>query len=332
MKKLIAAAMALSTLFFVGCGDDDDGPPPPPPLTVTADTTAAPASPLVYDDAVWNTVASTSIPISTSGSLPVSPGKSPLGPSKALAVPASVDLQAIKKDGRLYLRFQWNDNTLSMQRDNWAFSLVPGFNFNPQDQNGEDQLWVSFDGLPSGGWDTWNWRVLTTGQVNRAEDGTVLDGDTTWDDGVNPSAYPNRDNDPSRPVKIHTTQWDFMGDVLLQSETIPSGQGIGGEDNWTEDQTVPGWYINDLNDWDSDNSSRWEVPAVYNYDPGIGNPGRYTLVLARDLATGDDEDLDMADLGRVKTRIGIFDDFDNLEETGGSSQRAFSGDFWLVLP
>ncbi|MCK4373437.1 MAG: hypothetical protein KAW61_09820, partial [candidate division Zixibacteria bacterium] len=183
MKKLIVAAMALSTMFFVGCGgDDDDNGNGDTTITVTADTTAAPASPLVYNDAVWTSVASTSIPISTSGSLPVSPGKSPMGPSKALAAPSSVDLQAIKKDGRLYLRFQWNDYSLSMQRDNWKMLHLDDFNFFHNDGlNGEDQLWVSFEGAPSGGWDTWNWRVLTTGQVNRAEDGTVIDGDTTWD-------------------------------------------------------------------------------------------------------------------------------------------------------
>ncbi|MCK4461343.1 MAG: hypothetical protein KAW46_06035 [candidate division Zixibacteria bacterium] len=332
MKKLIVAAMALSTMFFVGCGgDDDDNGNGDTTITVTADTTAAPASPLVYNDAVWTSVASTSIPISTSGSLPVSPGKSPLGPSKALAAPSSVDLQAIKKDGRMYLRFQWNDYSLSMQRDNWAISDLDNYNFALDTSYGEDQLWISFEGLPSGGWDTWNWRVLTTGQVNRAEDGTVIDGDTTWDEGTNPSAYPNSDNDPYRPVKIHGDEWQFTGDVLLQSETVAVMEGYAGRNNWTKGQTVPGWYINDLNDWDSDNSSRWDVQAVYNYDPGIGGPGRYTVVLARDLSGGA-EDLDMSETGRVKARIGIFDDYDYLESVGGDTKRKFSGDFWLALP
>ncbi len=338
MKKLIVAAMALSTLFFVGCGgDDDDGPPPDTTITVTADTMTAPATPLVYDDTVWTSVATTSIPISTSGSLPVSPGKSPLGPSKALAAPSSVDLQAIKKGGRLYLRFQWDDATLSMQRDNWRMIDSANFNFAHDTLYGEDQLWVSFEGTPSGGWDTWNWRVLTTGQLNLAEDGSVSSGDTTWDDGANRAAFLNPIRnvmDSVRPRYVHIDEWQFTGDILLKSQRLDLdtayNQVLASRHNWNLEQTVPGWYINDDDiDWDAE--SRWEIQAVYNYDPGTGNPGRYTLVLARDLS-GSTDDLDMSEVSRVKTRIGIFDDFDNLEETGGSSQRAFSADFWLVLP
>ncbi len=331
MKKLIAAALALSTLLFVGCGGDDDDPPPPPgPITITAGTGTAPAIPLVPHDAAWNAVTATTIPLATNRVLPVSPMRTPTGPSKALSAPSTVAMQAIKSGGHLFLRFQWLDlEGVSMERDNWAFdTLQAGFNFRHRTQNGEDQLWVSFAGMPDNVWDTWNWRVLTTAQVGRAEDGRTLDKVTTWDDGANPSAYPNSDNDPARPVKIHETEWAFEGDILLLTETIPSQQGVGGEDNWYDGQKVPGWFINDLNVWAEDTTSRWDVWAAYDFDASY----MYTVVMVRDLTTGQLDDLDLAEISRATVRIGVFDDYDDPDWTGGNTRRAFSADFWLVLP
>ena len=217
MKKIIVAAMALSTLFFVGCGgDDDDNGNGDTTITVTADTTAAPATPLVYNDPVWNSVQATTIGIAGGTPLPVGPTKSPMGPDKALAVPASVDLQAIKKGGRLYLRFQWVDSELSMQRDNWKLNDIDGFNFSTRIGDiDEDQIFVMFEGAPDGGWDTWNWRVLTTGQVNLAE-GMTYDSETLDpDDGGKVTALLNKTGpDDSRPVYIHEDKSDFIGAVL----------------------------------------------------------------------------------------------------------------------
>jgi hypothetical protein len=244
-------------------------------------------------------------------------------------------MQAIKKDGRLYLRFQWDDADLSMLREQWKLIEVDGFNFNRQTHLGEDQLYVLFEGATDG-WDTWSWRVLTTGQLNLAEDGTISSGDTTWDGGANRAAFLNPVRnvmDSVRPRYVHVDQWQFTDDILLRSQRLDLdtayNQVLAGRHNWDSAQTVPGWYINDdVIDWAAE--SRWEVQAVYNYDPGIGIPGRYTLVMARDLTTGDEADLDMSELTRMKTRVGILDDYTDLDP--GSSQRHFSGDFWLALP
>jgi hypothetical protein len=335
VKKFIVSAIALSTLLWVGCGDDDDDDPPPVDntVTVTANTTTAPATPLVYNDAVWNNVTATSITLSTGNALPVSPVKTPMGPDKSLSAPSTVDLQAIKKGGRLYLRFQWEDATLSMQREAWEFMETEDFNFQRQTHLHEDQLYVLFEDT-STGWDMWNWRVLTTGQMGFAEDGTIISGDTTWDAGLNRTASTNEPRggaNDTRPKYVHQDEHLFTGDVLLKSEQLVVTQDvIDGNDNWTPDQTVPGWIINDDVDWANITESRWDVQAVYNYDHGIGNPGLYTLVMVRDL-TAHEDDLDMSELTRVKTRVGILDDFLELGG-GGSSQRKFSVNFWLALP
>jgi hypothetical protein len=64
---------------------------------------------------------------------------------------------------------------------------------------------------------------------------------------------------------------------------------------------------------------------VYNYAVGIG----YTLVMARDL-TAHEDDIDMSELTRIKTRVGILDD-ETVFSTGNSKCK-FSEDFWLNLP
>ena len=330
MKKLIVAAMALSTLFFVGCGDDDDDDPPPDTtITVTADTTAAPATPLTYNDAVWNSVTPTTIALSQTFTLPVAPLRSPLGPSKSLTAPDSVDVQAIKKHGRLYLRLVWTDTDSSMQRDVWAYDQ-PFFNFIHQSYLGEDQVFVLFEGATLTGWDLWNWRVLTTGTMNRAEDGRMVDSNILWDDGPNRVASPNPSGDQldKRPTYVHQDEWLFTGDILLKSERkLVTWEVTQNDDNWSNTMTVPGWIINDEGiDWDAE--SRWEVQAAYNY-----SAGEYTLVMTRSLTAREvEKDLDMTELGRIKTKIGIFDDDDDLSWNSSSSQRKFSADFWLVLP
>ena len=332
MKKLIVSAVALSALFWVGCGDDDDDPPPvETTVTVTADTMTAPATPLVYNDDVWDDVTATSITLSTATALPVAPLRTPLGPNKALAAPSTVDVQAIKKGGRLYLRFQWTDSDLSMQRDNWLLYDVANFNFAPQIHLGEDQVVALFEGDSISGWDMWNWRVLTTGSQNKAEDGSMLDGATIWDAGANHVAYKNATpGDNSSPQRFPNIQWEFTGDLLYKSDTVTRSQALPLRYNWDLNQTVPGWYIDDEMNWAAITESRWDIEAVYNYAVGIGVPNLYTLVMARDL-TAHEDDVDMSELTRIKTRVGILDNY-YLDLGDGSSQRAFSEDFWLNLP
>lgn len=326
MKKLIVSAVALSTLLWVGCGSDDDDPPPPDTtVTVTADTMTAPAMPLVYNDPVWDDVTATSISL-LDPPMPVGPLKTPMGPDKSLNAPSSVDLQAIKKGDRLYLRIQWTDASLSMQREQWTYSLEQGFSFTINDI-GEDQVIALFEGGPGFGWDLWNWRVLTTGIQNKAEDGTWLDGDTVWDAGLNRIATKNATNDIHTPPWFHSSRWEFTGDVLYRSEKISRDSAMtGGTDSWVIGQTVPGWWIDDEVDWTTITESRWDIEAGYNYD---STADRYTLVMARDMAAHED-DIDMSVLSRIKTRIGILDN--SLDFGRGSSQRAFSADFWLALP
>ena len=340
MKRFLVTAAMLSALMWIGCGgDDDEKPPPDNTIVVTADTMTAPAIPLVYNDAAWNSVAATTIPLSTGSNLPVSPMKTPLGPSKALSAPDSVAIQAIKKGGRLYLRFQWDDGDLSMKRDVWRLETIDGLNFahDSTDVNGEDQLWILFDGAPDG-WDAWSWRVLTTAPANLAEDGAIAGGDTIWDAGSNRVSSPNPQlslYDPKHPRFIHTDRWLFTGDVLNASDRMDLTVGnnyvafLQGANNWTVGQNVPGWYFNNEVDWDAVNlshdDSRWDVRAAYSYDVEAG----YTLVLSRDLA-GEDDDLDMSEQSRVTVRIGILDGYKSLDP--GDTRRKFSGNFYLELP
>jgi len=328
MKRLFATAAALTALVWVGCGGDDDEPPPPVDRTiiVTADTTTAPAIPLTVDDAAWGSVEAVTIPLSTATPLPSAPARSPLGPSMASAAPSEVEVQAIRKGGHLFFRLQWNDATLSMQRENWELFDKNDFNFNHRTDRGEDQAVVLFEGAP-GGWDMWNWRILTTGQMGRAEDATLSAGEVVLDAGVNEVATANATNDPFSPPWFHTDQWLFTGDVFLFSDrTVPRSQAVLQKSNWELGQTVPGWWINDNIDWSSITESRWDIYAAYDYD---AEADQYTLVLVRDLSAGE-EDLDMSGETRVNTRIGILDNA--ISFSAGTSQRAFSATFYLDLP
>ncbi len=327
MKKFLVTVIALSALFWMGCGgDDDSGGNNDNTVTVTADTMTAPAIPLVYDDPVWDNVAATSITLSTAAPLPAPPVKSPFGPDKSLAAPSSVDVQAIKKDGRLYLRFQWTDSDMSMKREQWVLFDIDNFNFTHRTDLGEDQVVIMFEGDADCGWDLWNWRLLTTGYQNRAEDGTILNSDITWDNGPNRVASENSTNDPLRPLWFPSSEWEFIGDIMLKSERVSFNTVYPNRNNWTVGQTVPGWYINDDVDWSTNTESRWEITTAHHYDEATN---QYTLVMSRTLA-GQDDDLDLSVPDRVKAKVGVLDDHTDFDP--GSSERAFSADFWLDLP
>ncbi len=332
MKKLFVSAIALSALLWIGCGDDDDnGDDGDNLITVTASTLIAPAMPLVCNDTAWDDVTATSISLKTGNPLPVGPVKTPLGPDKSLAVPPSVDLQAIKKDGRLYLRFQWADNSRSIHRDNWELNNTETFRFTwYENSRGEDEAIAMFDGAPGGGWDTWNWRLLTTGTYNFAEDYTYRNDSLIVDAGLNPMAYQNLPmnfQDPTKPHWVDMTEWEFTGDILWKSNLKDNDHWVqANASRWTLGQTVPGWYIVDDVDWENISESRWDVRTSHYWDEA---GEQWTVVMSRTLL-GSSDDVNMTDLTRIKTRIGILDNYTDFNP--GSSQRAFSGDFWLALP
>lgn len=333
MKKLIVSTLALSTLLWIGCGGDDDdgGGGGDNTITVTADTMIAPAMPLVYNDAAWDDVTATSISLSGGAPLPVGSVKSPLGPDKSLSAPSSVDLQAIKKNDTLFLRFQWNDAMQSLQRDNWELNDSVAFTFTPyEDSRGEDQAFAMFEGAPGGGWDTWNWRLLTTGTQNFAEDLTFRNDSLVADSGLNVTAVRNGAkslNEQDKPFWVHELEWEFTGDIMFKSELKENDIWVHANSRrWPRLQTVPGWYIVDDVNWENISESRWDVRTSHNYDD---QAGLWTVVMSRSL-TGSSDDVNMTNLDRIKTRIGILDNWTKIAT--GSSQRAFSVDFWLALP
>ncbi|MDH3890590.1 MAG: hypothetical protein OEV49_05865 [candidate division Zixibacteria bacterium] len=331
MKKLIVSTIALSTLLWIGCGDDDEVIPGDNSITVTPGTTVAPAWPLVYNDAAWDDVTATTISLSTGAALPVGPIKSPLGPDKSLAAPSSVDLQAIKIGDRLYLRFQWADASRSIQRDNWELNNNETFRFTwYEGTRGEDEVFAMFEGAPGGGWDTWNWRLLTTGTQNLAEDLTFRNDSLIADAGANSVAFQNRPksiNDPTQPTYVDSSEWEFTGDVMYSNHMRNLDIWVqANARNWTVGQTVPGWYIVAGVDWENIDESRWDVRTAHHFDE---QAGQWTVVMSRTLA-GSTDDVSMANISRIKTRIGVLDNYTDIAP--GSSQRAFSADFWIALP
>ena len=330
MKKLTVVFFVLCVVIMASCGgDDDNGPPGTNPLpTVTANTSVeAPETPLLINDSVWASVTATALDISMS----IIP---PTGTGKIAAISDSVYVQAISKDGMLYLRLVWEDATHDVTPENWKLFDKDGFNFAyNQDANYEDQLFVMFEGAPGGGWDTWNWRSHTTGVANRAECMTYHNSELNLDAGANTLATQNGQGVGSRPTYVHIDEWEFDGFVLYIEDILAVNSALSGRMNWRDttdapnESTVPGWVIDTtINKTGQPVESRWDVRTVYSYSD---TQDRYTLVLTRQLNTSFDDDLDMSSLIKVKATIGILNNQRNLLE--GTSRRGFTSDFWLEL-
>jgi hypothetical protein len=97
---------------------------------------------------------------------------------------------------------------------------------------------------------------------------------------------------------------------------------------WELGQIVPGWLINSsfASLPDSARGSRWDIKAVSAYDQDMN---KYHVVLACELNTGFDDDLDLSALDSVKVNIGFFD---SQEDFTPGSNRGFSDFFWIILP
>ncbi len=318
MRKLIPFIMVLFLTLCLACGDDDgtDSNGEPTLKSVYADTTVG-APPFVSaNDAVWNQVTPTALSVAMN----IGP------PAKGAGFADSLWFQAIKTDSMLYIRVVWNDAGHTLWRDHWSLWDIVNFNLSRNVYGfDEDQLFVMFEGAPGGGWDTWNWRSLTTGQAYRAEGMTYDGGTMTLDTGVNVIAKENKqDVGMSRPKYIHKDMSAFDGWVLYEEDCISANANWHNDPGWDSGMTVPGWYIDTaVSAWTAGPQSRWDITALYAHSAGT-----YTVVLARPL-TSFGEDLDMSALERVKVKIGVFDN--QISFTTGGTYRAFTEAFWLVL-
>ncbi len=325
MRKLLPCFLILAVAFWAGCSSDDDngtnGNGGDPVLTkVPVNSSVAAPEMNSVDHTSWNSVSAVGLPVSLANA----PGFAAM----PAAFTDSVWIQAIKASGRLYLRLRWDDDDVSIKRDNWAINNIASFNWTHNEGvYHEDQVLIMFDMGNDSTWDAWNWRSLTTGQSKAAEGMTYTEADSSLtvdaDNGQYWLAQANYNpGDNARPRWIHRDTSDWTGDLLFAADTLPASRGIG-DPTWQLGQTVPGWILVDSALPSAMRTqSRWDIETVYSHD---STAGRYTLVLARDLSGGAD-DLDMSSLAEIKTVIGILDNFGITQQ---GSRKVFTSEFLL---
>ncbi|NOY88861.1 MAG: hypothetical protein GXO93_05655 [FCB group bacterium] len=320
MKKIFPILMLALIFTLNSCSSNDNGGSGPAPVPkVTANTTVSAPTLSSPDEAVWDSVSTTTLDISGQNV-----------PKRAVPKPATISstviVQAINKNDSLYLRLQWNDNDFSVWRDYYSVYSVEPLNFTWNSWSGEDQLYVMFDGAPGGGWDVWNWRVLTTGTDNLAEGFRYRNDSLIRDTGTVPVAIPNNPLPGGRnPYYVHDSLSAFHGYILpLNSLDTNYATSTG----WTVGQKVPGWIIDPSLKTASvtRRNSRLDIKAVSNYNTELK---KYTVVLARALNTTYDDDLDMSTKNSVTAKIGIFNNQDDFYL--GGSNRGFTVNFTLIL-
>jgi hypothetical protein len=324
MKKVIVSALTVFLLMLVACGSDE-GPTDSNGSTVirvVANTSVAEPTLSSPDETVWSSVGGTTIPLKRSGAVAKQEWR-------GATVPASVEVKAIVKNGTLYLRMQWVDDSLHLWRDVWTMTDTNNYNFSQMDIFNEDQLYVMFT-LPDSDWyDTWNWRSLTTSPAHLAEGYTYAAGTLTRDAGAKMAALNNKNAfDDSRPKWIHKDGASFEAPLLYFSDVVTADLANFGS-GWRIGQRVPGWVIdtNIVTLLEANPESRWDIKASFAYD---STNSLMKLVLARQLNSGFQDDLDMSGLDSVQFRVGILDDRDELNQFN-SSQQGFSDEYWLIL-
>jgi len=328
MKLLFPVAVLIFGLAFVGCGGDDDNGPNGPgdngdnrPV-IAANTTAGTPDVTDPNHSVWNSVTTTSFEVNAGNSPPTALG----------VLTDSVKFQAVVASNRLFLRLRWQDDNHDIDAKQWTLDSVEIFRWNYDVSNeGEDQVYVTFEGDAEFGWDVWSWRSLTTAEGNFAE-GMTWDGlSLATDSGVNTIATRNKPPlDETRPLFVHSDLGNWTGDILYSDDTVRANSHTQ-DQSWAKGNQVPGYYIkNDIITWlQSHPESRWDIDASYEYNSSTDT---YTLVMACDLAgSSANDDLDLSSLDRVVMTIGILNDHTNLN-IGGSNIRGFSEEFWLDLP
>ena len=349
MKKLIPIFAVLLLGLWIGCGDDEPiGPDGPTAIIVIADTTVNAPTLSSADEEVWATVDSFGVEVSQDN-------RPKLRPPEAAAIPPDIYVQAIKKDSNLYLRLQWSDTSFNVYPDHFEVETIypdaplPYVQFKNQFTSvpKEDQIFVMFDGLSEGGFDVWNWRVLTTDAAGLAkgysytdtliEDAVGTAGDSVAIENVAVS---------QQPTYAHMETSDFHGYILFVDSAVHKDEIVDSvwddqtqewtfiffpnTTGWDIGQIVPGWLINpnfaSLDD--DERGSRWDIKAVSVWDDVALE---YRVVLCRKLNTdfSVDEDIDLSAMDSVKVKIGIYDNQEEFKT--GSPNRGFSDDFWIIL-
>lgn len=245
----------------------------------------------------------------------------------------SVDLQALLTPTHLHVRLQWFDSSFSVWKDHFEVvdPLPPTF-YHDTIYELEDQVFVMIDGAPGGGWDTWNWRALTTGAVDLAEGYRFQAGNLVRDAGIDTVATPNpAHSQTAQPLWAHKDTSEFFGHVLHWADTFKTFHATGG---WIDGQRLPGWIVDTASATHlrelSPRQSRWDIDAAFDYD-SLGSPAQYQyrLVLSRFLNTQSSDDVNLTDADSVKIKLGVMDNEENISiETNG---RGFSDEFWLIL-
>jgi hypothetical protein len=361
MKKLIPILAVLLLGLWIGCGDDEstNGPEEPTAVRVIANTTVSAPTLSSADEQVWAGVNSFRVKVSQANS-------PKLRPPEAAAIPPDIYVQAIKKADNLYLRLQWSDLTFDAYPNRFKVKavytggLLPYVEFEnelvsaPPD---EDQIFVMFDGLPKGGYDVWNWRVLTTDGAGLGKGYSYTDtliNDTLIEDTLIEDAVGIAGDSVAiknlavsqQPTYAHKDTCEFDGYILFVDSAVHRNEAVDSiyddltEDSlpvffyntteWDSAQIVPGWLINSsfASLDDVERGSRWDIKAVSVHD---NDAAQYRVVLCRKLNTGFsvDEDIDLSAMDSVKVKIGIYDNQEDF--SAGSPHRGFSDDFWIIL-
>lgn len=326
MRRSIIVIMVLSVALWIACSSSDDETPPTGP-TDTRDrvyayvTTSVPTMDSV-NDTLWDSATVYTLDLNGSGAVI----------SKIAAAPSSIELQVIKTNDKLFCRYVWDDSDHSQRMDYCHVHVVvvdylPDFNSNIG-VFFEDQLLMMFDGVAGSGYDTWNWRALTTAPLGLAGGATYYpDGDSLIPDLSTRIIADTIRNPDHRLEFVHKSGPAFAGQmVLFKEDAIQSPYLDSTHWVWVQDTYFPKWMLDrevaeaakaDVSE------RRWDILAVSEYDADLN---QYTLVMCRDLNTGDDGDLNMAGLDSLMAYVGAVDDRTVLGNSSSSAQR-FSDEF-----
>ncbi|MEA2031724.1 MAG: hypothetical protein U9N55_09065 [candidate division Zixibacteria bacterium] len=331
MRKFMPFIVLLSVGLYLGCGGDDGGDngtnhnDTTPRLTVNTTVTD-----YLLDDALasaWDSVDSITVDVSCGNP----PAK--LIPSTAQAITSNVMVKAVNRSDSLYLWLRWTDATFSVWPSAYTITdTTPSLTISSSPESGqEDQMYVMFDGAPDGGWDVWNWRVLTTGAGGLAE-GMTWNNDTLITDANGTGANLKVEFENSNCNYCHKDTCEFNGYVLLMDDAIKNGDPVWWKSThgWEIGQKIPGFRIDTSLTApyrnDEIRGSRWDTRAVSDYDSTVTE---YTLVLCRKMNTGFTEDIDFTSVDSVKVQLGVLDEQHLF--TTGSNYRGFSEEFWIIF-